>query len=228
MEIVQGSSVIIMRNEVIEAIKREKIIVIIRGVKSELLVPLAEAMYKGGIRLIEVTYSADKTVSDEATAENIRSLCTAFEGRMYIGAGTVLEEKQVELTKEAGGSFIISPDVCECVIHKTRELNMVSMPGAVTPTEMQTAHKAGADFIKIFPAVNLGPAYIKAVKAPLSHISFTAVGGINENNIGEYLKAGVSGFGIGANIVKKDMLENGDYDGITELAKKYVETVKRG
>ena len=210
-----------MRSRVIEAIEREKIIVIVRGVAADKLIPLAEAMYEGGIRLLEVTYSADGSVSDEETAKNIEMLSKHFEGRMYIGAGTVITEKQVELTKKAGGKFIISPDTYENVIRKTRELDMVSMPGALTPTEIQKAHRCGADFVKLFPITNLGTEYVKAVKAPLSHIKFLAVGGINENNMADYLKAGVCGFGIGSNIVNKKLIDSGDYASITQLAKKY-------
>ena len=210
-----------MRSRVIEAIEREKIIVIVRGVAADKLIPLAEAMYEGGIRLLEVTYSADGSVSDEETAKNIEMLSKHFEGRMYIGAGTVITEKQVELTKKAGGKFIISPDTYENVIRKTRELDMVSMPGALTPTEIQKAYRCGADFVKLFPITNLGTEYVKAVKAPLSHIKFLAVGGINENNMADYLKAGVCGFGIGSNIVNKKFIDSGDYASITQLAKKY-------
>lgn len=210
-----------MRSRVIEAIEREKIIVIVRGVAADKLIPLAEAMYEGGIRLLEVTYSADGSVSDEETAKNIEMLSKHFEGRMYIGAGTVITEKQVELTKKAGGKFIISPDTYENVIRKTRELDMASMPGALTPTEIQKAYRCGADFVKLFPITNLGTEYVKAVKAPLSHIKFLAVGGINENNMADYLKAGVCGFGIGSNIVNKKFIDSGDYASITQLAKKY-------
>jgi 2-dehydro-3-deoxyphosphogluconate aldolase/(4S)-4-hydroxy-2-oxoglutarate aldolase len=207
-------------------IDNEKIIVIVRGVKKEHLIPLTEAMYQGGIKLLEVTYSANGSISDEETAENIRILSEHFDGKMAIGAGTVLTEKQVELTKKAGGKFIISPDTYDKVIKKTKELGLVSMPGALTPSEIQSAHRAGADFIKLFPIDNLGVSYLKAVKAPLSHIKFLAVGGVDENNMSTYLKAGVCGFGIGSNIVKKDLIEKGDFDAITKLAKKYVSIVK--
>ena len=97
-----------MKNHVINSILENKIVVIVRGVDKEKLIPLAEAMYEGGIRLIEITYSATNTPTAEETAENIRTLAEHFEGRMFIGAGTVLNEKQVELTKAAGGSFIPS------------------------------------------------------------------------------------------------------------------------
>lgn len=215
-----------MYNKVIKAIEREKIIVIVRGVEKEKLMPLIDAMYEGGIRLLEITFDASGKVSDEETAGYIKMLSEAYEGKMYIGAGTVLTEKQVELVKNAGGMFIISPNTDEKVIKKTRELGMVSMPGALTPTEIQTAHLLGADFVKLFPASNFGPDYVKAVKAPLSHIKLTAVGGINENNMADYIKVGVSGFGVGTNITNKKMLSENDYDGICALAKKYVDAIK--
>lgn len=215
-----------MRKEVIEAIEKEKIIVIVRGVKKEKLISLCNAMYEGGIRLLEVTYDASGAVSDEETSESIKMLSKEFEGRMYIGAGTVLSEKQVELTKNAGGKFIISPNTDKAVIEKTIELDMVSMPGALTPTEIKTASDFGADFVKLFPISNFGADYVKAVRAPLSNIKLTAVGGVNEENIPSYIKAGVSGFGIGTNIVDKKLLENEEYENITLLAKKYVEVVK--
>lgn len=215
-----------MREYVIQTIDKEKIIVIVRGVVREKLIPLAEAMYAGGIRLLEVTYSANGSVSDEDTAENIRILVEHFKDRMYIGAGTVLTEKQVELTAQAGGMFIISPDTYPEVIRKTREIGLVSIPGSITPSEMQTAYRNGADFIKIFPIINLGSSYVKALKAPLSHLKMLAVGGVDENNMTEYLKAGVNGFGLGSNIIDKKKIAENDWAGITSLAQKYVALVK--
>lgn len=211
-----------MNSEIIKKIEEKKIIVIVRGVEKNKLMPLAEAMYKGGIRFLEITYSADKKVSDEETAENIKMLSEHFGGRMYIGAGTVLTEEQVALTKKAGGQFIISPDTVPEIIRKTKELGMISIPGAVTPSEITTAVKSGADFVKLFPANNLGAAYIKAITAPLCNVKLLAVGGIDENNMSEYLKAGVCGFGIGGNIVKKQLIDAGDFAAIEKLAEKYV------
>lgn len=209
-----------------EKLLNKKIIVIVRGVGSEKLIHLAEALYKGGIRFLEVTFSADGSVSDRETAYNINKLVEHFGERMHIGAGTVLTEKQAELTKAAGGEFIISPDTDISVIKKSKELGLISMPGALTPSEIKQAHNAGADFIKLFPASQLGADYIKAIKAPLSNVRLLAVGGINDKNIPKYIEAGVCGFGIGANITDKKMIDMGDYEGITKLAERYVAVVK--
>ena len=217
-----------MRNEIINAVNEEKLVVIVRGVARDQLIPLAEAMYQGGVRLLEITYSANGSVSDEETADRIRMLSEHFVGRMYIGAGTVLTERQVELTAEAGGRFIISPDVNANVIRKTRQLGLVSMPGALTPTEIMTAHNAGADFVKLFPVGDMGVGYVKAVKAPLSHVKMLAVGGVDLDNVAEYKKAGVAGFGIGSGIVDKKMIASGDFEGITALAAKYVSLIRKG
>ena len=210
-----------MREKIIETVEKEKIVVIVRGVEREQLIPLAQAMYDGGIRLLEITYDAKGKVSDEQTAQNIAMLCEHFDGRMRIGAGTVLTEKQVELTARAGGGFVISPDAYSGVIERTRELGLVSMPGCLTPTEVQQAHRHGADFIKLFPITNLGIDYVKAISAPLSHIKFLAVGGIDDSNMLSYYRAGVSGFGIGSNIVDKKRIAQKDFDGIRALAQKY-------
>ncbi len=215
-----------MESNTIRLINENKIIVIVRGVQSDKLIRLAEAMYDGGIRLIEITYSANGSISDEETANNIYSLTNYFGNDMCVGTGTVLTPKQVEITKRAGGKFIISPDTVPEVIKKTKEMRMISIPGALTPSEITLAHRCGADFVKIFPAVNLGTEYIKAVKAPLSHIKLLAVGGVNDKNMADYLKAGVCGFGIGSNIVDKKLIDNNDFFAVTELAKKYVSTVK--
>ena len=216
----------IAKEAVLAAIAEEKLIVIVRGVPADRLIPLAEAMYAGGVRLLEVPYSADGRVSDGETAEEIGMLVSQFAGRMYIGAGTVLTERQVELTAAAGGRFIISPNTSAAVIARTRALGLVSLPGAMTPTEIEAAHEAGADLVKLFPAGALGPDYLKAVRAPLSHIGLLAVGGVDEKNAAEYLAAGALGIGVSSGIVDQGLLASGDLAGITRLAAAYKEAVR--
>ena len=215
-----------MRDQVIQQIEQEKIIAIVRGVGPEQCMKVADALYAGGIRLMEITYNQKDPASFQATADAISAITKAYEGRMFVGAGTVTTTELVELTAKAGGKFIISPDTNPDVIRRTRELDMVSMPGALTPTEIMTAHRAGSDYVKLFPAGDLGPNYVKAVRAPISHVKMTAVGGINEKNMADFLKAGVCGFGIGGNLANKAWIEAGEFDKITETARAMVAVVK--
>lgn len=216
-----------MQNKVIETILNEKVIVIVRGVAREDLLPLAQAMYRGGIRLIECTYDAAGKISDEDIAANIGMLAEHFGGDMLVGAGTVLTERQVELTKKVGGTFIISPDTNPDIIRATKAQGLVSIPGALTPSEITLAHRSGADFVKLFPVFTMGAEYVKAVKAPLSHVRLLAVGGVNESNLGDYLRAGACGFGIGSNIINKKMIAEKDWDGITKLAEEFLAAVEK-
>jgi len=211
----------------IEKIESEKIIAIVRNVQKDKLIKLCRALYDGGIHLLECTYDASGITTDVETANKIKLITSEFGEKMTVGAGTVLTEEQVELTKEAGGKFIISPDVNRDVIKKTKLESLVSIPGALTPSEITSAIRYGADFIKLFPVNAVGGLdYIKAVSAPLSNVKFLAVGGVNENNIASYIKAGFWGVGIGNGIVNTKMIENDDYIGITNLAKRFVENSK--
>ena len=210
----------------INLIEKEKIIVIVRGINKDKTLAFADAAYKGGIKLLECTYDATGNTPDEDIAANIKMLAEHFEGRMLIGAGTVLTEKQVELTKNAGGKFIISPDTNSSVITKTKKSGLVSIPGALTPSEAVVAHNAGADFVKLFPVSSMGAKYIKDIKAPLSHIRFLAVGGVNTNNLYEFLNAGACGVGIGSDIANKQLVEANDFTAIENIARSYVNQIK--
>lgn len=215
-----------MKNDVIKSIEENKIIAIIRGIDKKNLIDTVNALYNGGIRLVEVTFDRTQKVSFSQTAEAIKMLVDEFGTKMYIGAGTVTEVEQIELVKNAGGTFIISPDTYEAVIEETNKYGLVSIPGALTPSEITRAVRAGADFVKLFPVGNLGVSYVKAVKAPLKDVKMLAVGGIDENNIKDYTSSGISGFGIGSGIIKKDLIEAGNFEKMTELAKIYTEAVK--
>ncbi len=213
-----------MQNTIRE-IESNKIIVIVRGVKKDDLIPFAEAIYEGGVRLMECTYDATGKISDEETASGIEMLAKHFEGRMLIGAGTVLTEKQVELTAKAGGKFIISPDTNPDVIKKTKACGLVSIPGSLTPSEATLANRSGADFVKLFPVGALGTKYIKDLCAPLSHIKFLAVGGVDHENMNDFLAAGARGIGVGSAIVNKALIAEKNYAAITEAAKKYTSRI---
>lgn len=216
-----------MRDSVIQKIREEKMVAIVRGIRPELMLKVAQALYDGGVRLMEVTYNQKAPESWIQTAEAIQAIAEAFEGRMMVGAGTVTTPELVELTHAHKGLFIISPDTDVAVIRRTRELGLVSMPGAMTPSEIKQAYNAGADFVKLFPAGSLGAGYLKAVKAPLSHIPMLAVGGISEKNVSEFLAAGADGFGIGGNLAKKEWIEAGEFGKLTEAAAEIVNAIKQ-
>ena len=215
-----------MSKTLVEEILDARIIAIVRGAEAKKCKDVVAALEKGGIRFVEITYNQSKPESWAETAATIGELKKAFEGRVHIGAGTVTTVKLAEMTAAAGGEFIISPDTNVDVIKRTKELGMISMPGAMTPTEAMTAHNAGADFIKIFPAGNLGPGYIKALCAPLNHLRFMAVGGVNEKNIADFIAAGCVGAGIGGNLAKKAWIDAGEYDKLPEAAREMLAAVK--
>lgn len=214
-----------MRETVINEICKRKIIAIIRGANVQEAIAAAKALYDGGITLVEVTFNQKSPETFVDTAKAIKSIKEQMGDKMLVGAGTVTSTDLVKIAADAGASYIISPDTDVSVIAKTRELGLVSIPGAYTPTEAKQAHNAGADFVKLFPCVGDAPAYIKAVCGPMNHIRFLAVGGVNENNAAEFFKAGAVGVGVGGNLVNKDWIKSGDYQKICDAAKKYVASI---
>lgn len=210
-----------------ETTPNAKIIAIARGIEADDLLRFAEAIYKGGVRLLELPFSPSAPETDAQNAGNIRLLADAFAGKMCIGAGTVLTPEQVELTASAGGCFVISPNTDKTVIERTRALGLVSVPGALTPTEIVAARNYGADLVKLFPAANFGADYVKAITAPLSHIPLLAVGGITPENIPVFREAGVCGFGIGSAIADRTLIQAGHFEKITELARRFTEAAYR-
>lgn len=210
---------------VLDLIRQEKLIVIVRGVSPDQVVALGEALYAGGIRLMEITFDQSSAQGIADTLESIRRLCGALGDKMAIGAGTVLTVKQVKLAKKAGASFIISPDAVPAVIRATRKAGLVSLPGALTPTEITAAYAAGADMVKVFPVKSMGAGYIKDLLAPLRHIPLLAVGGISKENVAQYLQEGAKGFGVGGSLVDKSLIAAGDWAGITANAAAFVDAI---
>lgn len=215
-----------MRQQVIEKIKSEKIIAIVRGMELEQTVKIAQALYEGGVSLIEVTFNQKCPEKFHETAECIRAIREAMGEKMLVGAGTVTSVELVELAAQAGALYMISPDTDEAVIRRTREMGLVSIPGAYTATEAKQAYKAGADFVKLFPCVGDAPAYVKAICAPFNHIPFLAVGGVNADNAADFLKAGAVGVGVGSCLANKKWADAGQYHLITEEAKKFVQNIR--
>ena len=207
-----------MKEKIIQNVLDKKIIAIIRGMDPEICVKLAEAFYEGGINMVEVTFNQAKPDEFYKTTDAIKAIREKFDGKILVGAGTVITIEQLKMAADAGAQYIISTSVDVDIIKKTVEMGLISMPGAMTPTEIVTAYNAGASFVKVFPIGDLGASYMKAVKAPLSHIPMLAVGGVNPDNVGEFIKAGAVGAGVGGNLTNKAWIAAGEYDKITEVA----------
>lgn len=206
--------------EIVNIINHTKIIAIIRGIPKESLLPAVEALVSGGIRAVEITLNRSDAV------DGIREIAAKLGEHITVGAGTVLTTEQVEAVADAGGRYIISPNTNVEVIRRTKELELISIPGALTPTEIVTAWTAGADYVKLFPAGNLGVGYLKALLSPLPDIPFLVVGGVGLDNIKDFLNAGACGAGIGGKLVDKQLIQSGRFDEITRIAAEYVLRIK--
>lgn len=215
-----------MSKKVLNKILEGKIVAIVRGIPSDEVVGLAKALVEGGISCIEVTFDQSSEEKAQDTLKAISNISKALGDRVCVGAGTVMTVKQVEAAAAAGAEYMISPNTNAAVIKRTKELDKVSIPGAMTPSEVAEAYELGADIVKMFPAGVLGCAYIKAVKAPLKHIPVTAVGGVNPGNCADFIRAGAVGVGVGGNLVSPQLVKEGRFEEITAIAKSYTDALK--
>ena len=212
--------------QVLARIQEEKLVAILRGVPMDRIEGVVGALVRGGVRILEFTFDHDDPDCVKTNAEKIRRTVEKFGDQVLVGCGTTLTVEEVEAAHAAGACLVISPNVDEAVIRRTKELDMVSMPGALTPTEIVAAYDMGADIVKLFPAGELGLGYIKAVRGPLKHIPMSAVGGVKPENVGEYLDAGVCGFGVGGPLVLAKAVKSGDDAAIEERAKAFTDAIK--
>jgi len=209
----------------LEYVKERKIVAIVRGLKPEYIIRLGHAFEEGGIGLMEVTYNQKAPETWKDTAAAIEAMEKEFGDRVLVGAGTVITPEQVRMTYNAGGHYLVTPTTQPEIIRMGKALGLGLYPGAFSPSEILEAFNAGADAVKVFPAGSLGPGYIKAVRAPLSHVPLMAVGGVNEKNAADYMKAGCVGLGVGGNLVNKEWIENGEWAKVTALAKEFMKAV---
>ncbi|MBP1989315.1 bifunctional 4-hydroxy-2-oxoglutarate aldolase/2-dehydro-3-deoxy-phosphogluconate aldolase [Paenibacillus eucommiae] len=200
------------RKQGIEELEKTRIIAIVRGVTEEHIFGVAAALLAGGITVMEITLNTPGALN------MIKKLKAEFDSQMYIGAGTVLDLADASKALEAGASFIVTPNVDEAVIRLSRDKDIPIFPGAMTPTEIVKAWKAGATAVKIFPSASLGLGYIKELMGPFDQIPLVAVGGVTESNISEFLKIGCYGLGIGGSLINLKEINSGNYQWITEKA----------
>lgn len=212
-------------NAFVKEYMERKVIVVCRGIDEEEIVNVAQALYDGGIRFMEIPFNQKDPSTFPLTAKKIKKVREALDGKIHVGAGTVITIEQFELAKEAGAEIIVSPTLEEDVILATKAAGLISMPGCATPSEMTRAYKLGADLVKLFPASVVSLKTIKEISVPLNHIPMVCFGGVTIENLKEVLATGVVGVGMATTILNKEALANKDYAKITELAKAVTEQI---
>lgn len=212
--------------DVLSMIRKDRLVILARGIRTEVLAQALEACADAGVTLFESTF--DHRVDDPVTEnrEKLKALKKALGDRIRFGAGTVLCKEEVQAAFDAGCEYIISPDSNEEVIRETKRLGMLSIPGAMTPTEICHAWNIGADVVKLFPADDVGFHYIQNLKGPLPHIPLMATGGVNPVTIPQFLKAGITAVGTGITVFRPDLVAAEDYEGIGVLAKMHVDAIR--
>ena len=204
----------------IEIIKHTGVAAVIRGATVDNIALIGEALSKGGVKVLEITVETP-------------GACAAIEkaslelNDVLVGAGTVLDPETARIAIMSGAKFIFSPTINSKTIEMAKRYGVVSIPGALTPTEILSAYENGADLVKVFPANVFGPSYIKDIHGPLPQIPLITTGGISVANVGEYIKAGASGVGVGSSLVntKKELTEQYSSE-ITETASAFIKAVQ--
>lgn len=196
------------------------VIAVLRLTSADLLPDVARALIAGGVTSIEVTMTTPDAL------EGIARLTRELGNEAMIGVGTVLDAQTCRKAIEAGAEYVVSPGFDDSVHQATKERGKLSLPGAMTPTEILRAWNAGADVVKVFPSTALGPGYFKDVLAPLPHVRLMPTGGVDATNIGDWLKAGAVCVGAGSNLVPKDAVAKKNWAAITANAKAFTDAVK--
>jgi 2-dehydro-3-deoxyphosphogluconate aldolase / (4S)-4-hydroxy-2-oxoglutarate aldolase len=207
--------------DVLHRIREVGIVPVVRAESADEAGRAIAAIVAGGVPVLEVTMTVPGAVS------LIADLCRRFGGDAVVGAGTVLDPETARACILAGAQFIVSPATNAAAIACCRRYGVPIMPGALTPTEVVAAWEAGADMVKIFPCSALGGAsYIRALKAPLPQIDLIPTGGVNLQTAADFIKAGSTALGVGADLVDLKALRDGQDALLTERARKLVEIVR--
>lgn len=205
---------------IMRAILEKRLIAIVRLSNYDSAREVAQALIEGGISIIEFTLTGSGAL---AAIASIREICGE---RASIGAGTVLTPRDAEEVAQAGAQFVVTPTLNHRVIEICHHHQLPIACGALTPTEIQSAWEAGAELVKVFPARQLGPQYLRDILAPLPHLRLVPTGGVSPQNAGEYLKAGAVAVAMGWNLVSEQVVARGDWTQITLQAQECVRAVQ--
>ena len=205
------------REKIASQIMVEGLVAIVRVSRPELAMPLATALVAGGIRAVELTMSIPNAL------EAVRTIDRELGGEILLGVGTVIDDDTCRAAIDAGAKYIVSPVTRPSLVRVAHAMDRPVMLGAYTPTEAQTAHEAGSDFVKIFPADTLGPGYIKSLLAPLPHLKIVPTGGVNLDTMEAFLAAGSAALGTGSALLKKEIIAGENWGELERLARRYAD-----
>ena len=208
------------RSENLASIKACGVVAVLRADRPDALVQVAQAIGRGGIRAVEIT------MTTPGALDVIGECANRLGDEILLGAGTVLDPETARAAILAGAEYIVTPTLNPDVITLCRRYDKVIIPGALTPTEILTAWECGADIVKVFPATAVGPRYFKDVKAPLPQIDLIPTGGVDLDNASDFIRAGACAIAVGGNLVDKTAVAAGEWQVLTDTARKYVETVR--
>lgn len=181
---------------------------------------LVDAMLAGGVTVVEVTMTVPNAV------DLLRKLKKIYGNTILLGSGTVTDAAQASATIDAGAEFVVSPSLHPEVIAKTKELGKVSIPGALTPTEVISAWRAGADYVKVFPCSAMGGAsYLKALRAPFPDLKLIPTGGVTLQSAADFIKAGAVALGVGSDLVNPAAIAEGHPESVTSTAREYLKII---
>jgi 2-dehydro-3-deoxyphosphogluconate aldolase / (4S)-4-hydroxy-2-oxoglutarate aldolase len=203
---------------VLERIKAAGAIAIIRTATTEQAFGTAEAVIAAGFQAIEITYGVPN-------APLVIERLVRQHPDLMLGAGTVLTAEQVHESVNVGAQFVVSPCTLPEMIDAATEREVVSIPGAFTPTEIYTAYSLGADLVKIFPAVANGPEYLRAIRGPLPHIPIVPTSGVNMENVADWFRVGAFAVGAVGSILDPVMIQNGNWEGLTNRCREFLSRV---
>jgi 2-dehydro-3-deoxyphosphogluconate aldolase/(4S)-4-hydroxy-2-oxoglutarate aldolase len=208
--------------ENLKRVTDSKLVAIVRAPSAEEALRTVEAIHAGGVGVIEVTMTVPGAL------RVLEELAAKLGSKVLLGAGTVLDPETARACILAGAEFLVSPNLNVKVIETARRYSKVSVPAGLTPTEIVTAWEAGADFVKVFPCGNLGGAdYIKALKAPLPQVDLIPTGGVSLKTAADFIKAGASALGVGADLVDLKAVREGRAGELTDRARQFVEIVRQ-
>ncbi|MBL8153703.1 MAG: bifunctional 4-hydroxy-2-oxoglutarate aldolase/2-dehydro-3-deoxy-phosphogluconate aldolase [Anaerolineae bacterium] len=198
------------------------IVAIMRATRPDPLLAAADALLAGGVQAIEVTLTTPGAMGI------ITQAVERYTGQpLVFGAGSVLDAESARAAILAGAQFIVCPTLSLRTIEMCKRYSIPVMPGAFTPSEVLTAWEAGADVVKLFPADFGGPAYLKAIKAPLPQVRLAPVGGVSVENTADFIRAGADAVGVGGSLISQDLLDAGRFDEITARARRFRQAVQQ-